>query len=186
MTVVMVLAAIVAVVAVVGAWSYNVLVRDRIRCDGAWAQIDVQLTRRYDLIPNLVETVKGYAAHERDLLESVTRARSNAMNTARGGSPQRQAEAEDALTATLASVFAVSEAYPDLKANQNFLALQEELTSTEDRVAFARQFYNDAVERFNARIQTVPSNLIAGPLGFTPREFFEAAPGATNPTAVTF
>lgn len=130
--------------------------------------------------------MKGYAAHERKLFESVTRARADAMGLTGQGSPQRRAGAENALTGALTSLFAVSEAYPDLKADQSFLALQEELTATEDRVAFARQFYNDAVEHFNARIQTVPRNLMAGPLPFTAREYFEAAPGTTNPVPVAF
>ena len=181
-----VIAAVVAVVVLAVAWMFNGLVRGRNQCDGAWSQIDVQLKRRYDLIPNLVEAVKGYAAHEKGVFESVTKARANAMNTNQQGSPQQQAQAENALTATLKTLFAVSEAYPELKANQNFLALQVELTSTEDRVAFARQFYNDAVQRFNSRIQTVPRNLIAGPLHFTAREFFQAEPGATSPVAVAF
>ena len=174
---IIVIVVIVVITIITLAWAYNGLVRGRTRCDAAWAQIDVQLTRRYDLIPNLVETVQGYAAHERVLFESVTRARADAMGMTGQKSPQRQAGAENALTGTLRSLFAVSEAYPDLKANQNFLALQEELTATEDRVAFARQFYNDAVEQFNARIQTVPRNLIAGRLHFAAREYFEAARG---------
>jgi len=130
---------------------YNGLVRQRNRIDNAWSQIDVQLKRRYDLIPNLVETVKGYAAHERQVFENVTQARANAIN-AQG--PAQQAEAENVLSGALKSLFAVAEAYPDLKANQNFLSLQEELTSTEDRVAYARQFYNDSVLSYNNKLQT--------------------------------
>jgi LemA protein len=161
--------------------SYNGLVRLRNRIDNAWSQIDVQLKRRYDLIPNLVETVKGYAAHERQTLESVTQARANAIN-AQG--PQQQAE--NVLSGALKSLFAVAEAYPDLKANQNFLSLQEELTSTEDRVAYARQFYNDSVLSYNNKLQTFPRNVIAGMFSFEKREYFEGDPEATGPVRVQF
>ena len=163
--------------------SYNGLVRLRNRIDNAWSQIDVQLKRRYDLIPNLVETVKGYAAHERQTLESVTQARANAIN-AQG--PAQQAEAENVLSGALKSLFAVAEAYPDLKANQNFLSLQEELTSTEDRVAYARQFYNDSVLSYNNKPQTFPRNVIAGMFNFEKREYFEGDPEATGPVRVQF
>jgi LemA protein len=162
---------------------YNGLVRLRNRIDNAWSQIDVQLKRRYDLIPNLVETVKGYAAHERQVFENVTQARANAIN-AQG--PAQQAEAENALTGALRSLFAVAEAYPDLKANQNFLSLQEELTSTEDRVAYARQFYNDSVLSYNNKLQTFPRNVIAGMFNFEKREYFEGEPEATGPVRVQF
>lgn len=181
-----VIGAIVALVLLALVWSYNGLVRFRNQCDNAWSQIDVQLKRRHDLIPNLVEAVKGYAAHERGTFEAVTQARANAINAGQGGSPQQQAQAENILTGALKSLFAVSEAYPDLKASQNFLALQEELTSTESRIAYARQFYNDRVLGYNNRIQTVPRNLIAGPLHFTIREFFDAEPGAEAPVTVQF
>jgi LemA protein len=163
--------------------SYNGLVRLRNRIDNAWSQIDVQLKRRYDLIPNLVETVKGYAAHERGVFEQVTQARANAIN-AQG--PQQQAEAENVLSGALKSLFAVAEAYPDLKANQNFLSLQEELTSTEDRVAYARQFYNDSVLSYNNKLQTFPRNVIAGMFNFEKREYFEGEPEATGPVRVQF
>jgi LemA protein len=163
--------------------SYNGLVRLRNRIDNAWSQIDVQLKRRYDLIPNLVETVKGYAAHERQTLESVTQARANAIN-AQG--PAQQAEAENVLSGALKSLFAVAEAYPDLKANQNFLSLQEELTSTEDRVAYARQFYNDSVLSYNNKLQTFPRNVVAGMFNFEKREYFEGDPEATGPVRVQF
>ena len=163
--------------------SYNGLVRLRNRIDNAWSQIDVQLKRRYDLIPNLVETVKGYAAHERGVFESVTQARANAIS-AEG--PAQQAQAENVLSGALKSLFAVAEAYPDLKANQNFLNLQEELTSTEDRIAYARQFYNDSVLSYNNRIQTVPSSVIAGMFNFEKREYFEGDPEATGPVKVEF
>src|SRR3954468_8688874 len=137
---------------------YNRLVKKRNQVDNAWSQIDVQLKRRHDLIPNLVETVKGYAAHERGTFEAVTAARANAINAQ--GAPA-QAQAENALSGALKSLFAVAEAYPDLKANQNFLNLQEELTSTEDRIAYSRQFYNDSVLTFNTKIQQFPSVLLA-------------------------
>jgi len=163
--------------------SYNGLVRLRNRIDNAWSQIDVQLKRRYDLIPNLVNTVKGYAAHERGVFESVTQARANAIN-AQG--PAQQAEAENVLSGALKSLFAVAEAYPDLKANQNFLSLQEELTSTEDRVAYARQFYNDSVLSYNNKLQTFPRNVIAGTFNFEKREYFEGEPEATGPVRVEF
>jgi LemA protein len=163
--------------------SYNGLVRLRNRIDNAWSQIDVQLKRRYDLIPNLVETVKGYASHERQVLENVTQARANAIN-AQG--PAQQADAENVLSGALKSLFAVAEAYPDLKANQNFLSLQEELTSTEDRVAYARQFYNDSVLSYNNKLQTFPRNMIAGMFNFEKREYFEGEPEATGPVRVQF
>jgi LemA protein len=175
-----VLVLLLIVVAIV---MYNGLVRSRNRIDNAWSQIDVQLKRRYDLIPNLVETVKGYAAHERSTFEMVTQARANAIN-AQG--PEQQAQAENVLSGALKSLFAVAEAYPDLKANQNFLNLQEELTSTEDRIAYARQFYNDSVLSFNNRIQTFPRSLIAGTFNFEKREYFEGDPEATGPVKVEF
>ena len=150
--------------------TYNGLVSMRNRIENAWAQIDVQLKRRYDLIPNLVETVKGYASHERGTLEAVVQARNMAMN-AQG--PQEQAEAENMISGALKSVFALQEAYPDLKANENFLNLQEELTGTEGRIAYARQFYNDSVYSYNTKIQSVPSNIIANQFSFDEREYFE-------------
>ena len=174
---------VVVLLILVFIFSYNGLVRLRNRIDNAWSQIDVQLKRRYDLIPNLVETVKGYAAHERQTLESVTQARANAIN-AQG--PAQQAEAENVLSGALKSLFAVAEAYPDLKANQIFLSLQEELTSTEDRVAYARQFYNDSVLSYNNKLQTFPRNVIAGMFNFEKREYFEGEPEATGPVRVQF
>jgi LemA protein len=164
-------------------YMYNRLVRLRVRTENAWSQIDVQLRRRYDLIPNLVESVKGYAAHERELFEEVTQARSNAMAAS---GVQSQAQAENQLTAGIRRLFAVAEAYPQLKANQNFLALQEELTATESRIAYARQFYNDQVQLLNTKIQTFPSNLIARAGGFQPREFFEIDEPARGPVEVRF
>jgi LemA protein len=149
---------------------YNALVKLRMRVKNSWSQIDVQLKRRYDLIPNLVETVKGYASHERETLEAVTQARNMAINA---GSVKEQAQAENMLTGALKSLFAVSEAYPDLKANQNFMQLQEELTSTENRISFARQHYNDTVESYNTKIQSFPQNVLAGMFGFREEDFFE-------------
>ena len=162
----------ILVVAVVWLVSiYNGLVGARNEVRNSWSQIDVQLKRRHDLIPNLMETVKGYMGHERGTLEAVTRARQQAIEI-KGGIEDR-AKAENALSQTLRSLFAVAESYPDLKANQNFLALQEELTSTENKIGFARQYYNDSVLRLNNRIQMFPSNLIAGMFGFQPEGFFQ-------------
>jgi LemA protein len=152
--------------------SYNGLIRLRNQRENAWAQIDVQLKRRYDLIPNLVETVKGYASHERETLEAVTNARNLAQQTASGDVGARS-KAEGELSGALARLLAVVENYPDLKANQNFLALQEELTSTENKISFSRQFYNDAVLRLNNKIQMFPSNIVASMTGFKLGEFFE-------------
>jgi LemA protein len=163
--------AIVVVVAIYGVVKYNGLVGLRNKIENAYAQIDVQLTRRHDLIPNLVETVKGYAAHEAKTLEAVIAARNQA--TAATG-PAAQAEAENILTGTLRSLFAVSEAYPDLKANQNFQQLQTELTATEDRISYSRQYYNDNVRAYNDGIQKFPSNVLAGMFNFHTREYFEA------------
>jgi LemA protein len=172
---------VLLVLFVIGA--FNGLVRLRNRVDNAWAQIDVQLKRRYDLIPNLVETVKGYAAHERTTLEAVIQARNMAMS-AQG--PAQQAQAENMITGALKSLFALSEAYPDLKANQNFLNLQEELTGTEGRIAYARQFYNDTVQRYNTKIQTFPTVVLAGMFHFTGREYFEAEDSARDAVHVSF
>jgi LemA protein len=149
---------------------YNTLVRLRKRCDNGWAQIDVQLKRRYDLIPNLVETAKGYLKHEREVLENVTKARQQAIDAS---GVQAQAQAENFLTSTLRSLFAVVENYPDLKGNQNMMAVQEELVSTENKISFARQHYNDTVMTFNTKTEVFPSNIIAGMFGFNQREFFE-------------
>jgi len=166
--------------------AYNGLVKARNRVDNAFSQIEVQQKRRYDLIPNLVETVKGYAAHERQTLEAVTAARTNAISAQQGGDLAQQASAENALTGALKSLFAVAEAYPDLKANQNFLQLQEELTATEDRIAYSRQFFNDSVLSYNNAIQTVPRNLLAGMFNFEKREFFDAEPEAGAAPRVSF
>ena len=153
------------------AFMYNALVRGRNHCDEAWSGIDTELKRRYDLIPNLVSTVKGYAAHERETLERVTQARNAAV--ASQGSPASQAKDENVLVDSLKRLLAVVESYPDLKANQNFLKLQQELVNTEDRIQRARRFYNGNVRDYNNRVQVIPSALIARPSGFKEREFFE-------------
>ncbi len=149
--------------------TYNLLVRSRNRVKNGWHQIDVQLKRRIDLIPNLVETVKGYAAHEREIFEKIAEARALAIN-ARG--PAEAAKANNQLSETLKTLFAVVENYPDLKANENFLRLQEELAHTENKIAFARQFYNDVVMDYNNRVEMFPSNIIARLFGFQPAEFY--------------
>lgn len=149
---------------------FNTLVRLKNQIKNAWAQIDVQLKRRHDLIPNLIETVKGYMTHERGTLETITAARSRAMSA---GTVAEKSAAEGALSRAIGQFYAVAENYPDLKANQNFLALQEELTSTENRIAFARQSYNDQALFYNNKIQMFPSNLVAGWFNYTKEEFFE-------------
>jgi LemA protein len=151
---------------------YNSLVGFRNQVKNAWAQIDVQLKRRHDLIPNLVETVKGYAKHERETFDKVTQARVAAQQAVSAG-PLERGKVEGELSAALGRLFAVAEAYPELKASQNFLALQEELTSTENKISFSRQFYNDSVMKYNNKIQMFPSNVIAGMFGFTVSEFFQ-------------
>jgi len=156
---------------------YNSLVGLRNQVKNSWAQIDVQLKRRHDLIPNLVETVKGYAAHERQTLEAVIQARNTAVSAV-GKGVGEQAKAEGGLSGALSRLFAVAEQYPNLKANENFLALQEELTSTENKISFARQFYNDSVMTLNNKVQMFPSNIIAGMTGFKAGEFFEVEAAA--------
>jgi LemA protein len=173
----------VVLVLLYGVVTYNRLVRSRVRVQNAWSQIDVQLRRRYDLIPNLVESVKGYAAHERELFEEVTRARSQAQAAA---GVQQQADAENQVTRTLNRLLAVAERYPDLKASQNFLALQEELTGTESKIAYARQFYNDQVSTLNTLIQSFPSRIVASMGKFEPEEFFEIDEPARGPVSVQF
>jgi LemA protein len=165
--------------------AYNKLVRQRNQVDAAWAQIDVQLKRRYDLIPNLVETVKGYAAHERGTLDAVILARNSAVNAV-GQPPAARAQAENALTQTLGRLFALVEAYPNLKANQNFLGLQNELAGTEDKIAYARQFYNSAVQTYNTSTQSIPTNIMAGFGGFRPRDLFQAMGDERGPVQVRF
>ena len=166
-----VLLALILLVVFGGIASYNRFVSQRNLVRDAWANIDTELRRRYDLIPNLVETVKGYASHEREVFENVTKAR--AMATAATGSPAEQAAAEGPFVAALRQLFAVAENYPDLKANQNFLALQAELSNTEDRLQTARRFYNNNVRDYNRRVQSFPSNVIARSFGFTEEQFFE-------------
>jgi LemA protein len=163
--------------------TYNRLVQLRNRTEAAWSQSYFQLTRRYDLIPNLVETVKGYAAHERQTLEAVIQARQQAVN-AQG--VQDQVQAENMLTQALRQLFAVAEAYPDLKANQNFLALQEELTGTESRIAYSRQFYNESVLAYDNALERFPSNIVAGMFGFKPTTYFEAETASREPVSVDF
>jgi LemA protein len=178
-----VLIGIVAMVILYAIFTYNRLVRARVRVDNGWSQIDVQLRRRYDLIPNLIETVKGYASHERTVFEDVTKARAQAQNAT---DVQGQAAAENELTRSIRQLFAVAENYPELKASQNFLNLQEELTGTESRIAFARQFYNDQVANLNVLIGTFPPNVIARLGRFTPRQFFEIDDPAKGPVQVSF
>src|SRR5919201_4636140 len=178
-----ILVGIVVLLLLVGIWTFNRLVSLRNRVDNGWSQIDVQLRRRYDLIPNLVESVKGYAAHEREVFEDVTNARTRAMDAS---SVPDQAQAENQITRGMRQLLAVAENYPELKANQNFLVLQEELTATESKIAYARQFYNDEVLRLNTLIGSFPSNVIAGMFGFRPREFFEIDEPARGPATVDF
>jgi LemA protein len=176
---------VAALLLLFGVFVYNSLVRLRVRSENAWSQIDVQLRRRYDLIPNLIETVKGYAAHEREVFQDVTEARARAQSAS---GVAGQAQAENVVTKSLGRLLAVAENYPELKANQNFLALQEELTGTEDKIAYARQFYNDQVQAYNARIQSFPANVIVGAAGgrFTPKEFFDIEESARGPVGVQF
>ncbi|MEU3454582.1 LemA family protein [Micromonospora sp. NPDC006766] len=164
---------------------YNRIVRLRNQVDASWAQIDVQLKRRSDLIPNLVETVKGYTAHESTTLAAVTAARTGVVAAA-NAEPAARAQAENVLTQSLGRLFAVAEAYPDLKASQNFAALQAELATTENKIAYARQFYNSAVQTYNTAGQTFPTVLIAGLVGFKTRQFFETAEGERGPVQVRF
>ena len=162
---------------------YNSLVRDRNRVDNAWSQVEVQLQRRYDLIPNLVETVKGYAGHERETFEAVTRARAAAAS-AQG--PAEQAQAENFLTQALRQLFAVAEDYPELRASENFSQLQEELSETEDKIAVSRQIYNDTVLTYNNRVQQIPSSIVASLTGFEIREFFDAGEEVEEAPQVEF
>jgi len=175
---------VVAVIALIVGGVYNQLVRRRNEVDNAWSQIDVQLKRRLDLIPNLVETVKGYAAHEKTALEAVISARNSAMST--GASPHEQAAADNAVSSALRQLFALSEAYPDLKANQGFVSLQDELSNTESRIAYARQFYGDAVETYNTAIQKFPAVFVASMFKFSEREFFAAEEAARSVPEVKF
>jgi LemA protein len=172
--VLLVVAGLAILLVLIGIAIYNGLVNRKVETENAWSQIDVQLKRRYDLIPNLVETVKGYAAHEKETLERVIQARNQAIS-AHGVA--QQAQAENVLSGALKSLFALAEAYPDLKANENFKALQEELVSTENRIGFARQHYNDAVGQYNSALMRFPANIVAGMFGFRQVEFFQLDPG---------
>jgi LemA protein len=181
-TFIVIVVVVLVLVVVVGAVaSYNGVVRLKNRVESAWAQIEVQLNRRHDLIPNLVATVKGVAAHEQTTLERVVQARNAAVAAQ---SPAEQATAEKAVTGALANVFALTEAYPDLKADQSFLSLQTELSETEDRVAYARQYYNDSVDRYNTKIEGFPGVLVARVGGYGPRQYFQAEGDARGPVSV--
>lgn len=173
---------IAAILVLWGVGMYNGLIRLKNRVDEAWSDIDVQLKRRYDLIPNLINTVKGYAAHEKELFEKVTEARAKAMNAG----ADDKAQAENMLSGTLKSLFAVAENYPELKANQNFLELQRELTDTEDKIQAARRFYNGNVRDFNTKVEVFPTNIFAGMLHFSRRAFFEAEASEKENVKVEF
>jgi len=177
---------ILGVLVVIGfilAGMYNSLVQLRVRADSAWSDIDIQLKRRHDLIPNLVETVKGYATHEKGTFENIAKFRSQAMQAS---SPVDKAAAENQLTGALKSLFAVAEAYPELKANQNFMELQGSLSQLEDSIQNARRYYNAVVRDFNTKIQSFPTNILAGMFGFQTRQFFEVAETDREPVAVKF
>jgi LemA protein len=183
-TATLIIIGVIALLVIIGVVFYNRLVQLRNRVEAGWSQIDVQLKRRYDLIPNLVETVKGYAAHERQTLEAVVAARQQAVSA---NGVEEQAQAENMLTGALRQLFAVAEAYPDLKANQNFLALQEELTGTEGRIAYARQFYNDQVLQYDNAREQFPSSIFAGAFNFQEAKYFEVEEGASRePVRVDF
>ncbi|PCI19586.1 hypothetical protein COB64_03520 [Candidatus Wolfebacteria bacterium] len=182
---------LIIILAVIVFWfvlAYNGFIRLRTRSNEAWADIDVQLKRRYDLIPNLITTVQGYAAHEKEVFTRVTEARSQAMQAEATGDPAATGRAENMLSGALKSLFAVSEAYPDLKANQNFLELQQELSDTENKIQAARRFYNGNVRDLNIKVQSFPSNLIANWFKFTKKEFFELEEdsAAKDPVKVNF
>lgn len=187
MSIFFIIVAIVVVLAIIVGLIYNSLVKLKVRVDEAWSDITVQLKRRLDLIPNLVETVKGYAKHESGVFTAVTEARASALK-AKG--VKETAEADNQFEGALKSVFAVAEAYPDLKANQNFVELQQELVDTEDKIQASRRFYNGGVRDLNTKIQTIPTNIVAGILGFKVREFFEIEASekakAEKPTEVKF
>ncbi|NKB48151.1 MAG: LemA family protein [Alphaproteobacteria bacterium] len=178
---------IVVVLIVYAIMIYNGFVKSRVQVNGAWSDIDVQMKRRYNLIPNLVETVKGYANHEAGTLEKLTQARTAALSNE--GSPQDQAQSENVLTGALKSVFAVAEAYPELKANENFLSLQEDLAEVEEQIQAARRYYNGSVREMNTKVDQFPGNIIARRFNFTKAEFFEldeADGAARQPVAVSF
>ena len=177
---------VLAIVAVLVLWiisSYNGLIKLRNRVRDQWAQIDVQLKRRFDLIPNLVETVKGYTKHESETLENVVKARNTYLSAS---TPEAQMEANGELTQAISKLFALTEAYPDLKANANFVKMQDDLKETEDKISYARQFYNDTVLRYNNKVETIPTNIIAGLFGFKKEAFFEAAAAERENVKVQF
>jgi len=177
------IAIVVLVLVLIVIWIYNRLIQLKNRVQNAWHQIEVQLQRRHDLIPNLVETVKGYASHEKETFERVVAARNKAMSA---NTPGEMGKAEGELTQALGRLFALAESYPELKANENFIRLQEELTSTENKVAYARQAYNDTVMMFNQTIQMFPYNLLAGAMNLKPAEYYEAEEEAQNVPKVEF
>jgi LemA protein len=178
---------VVIVLLVIGvALAFNGLVRRRNRTQEAWSEIDVECKRRHDLIPNLVETVKGYASHERQTIEAVTAARAGAISAGASGDPAKVAAAENGLSQSLRSLFAVAESYPQLRAVESFLQLQEQLTSTEDKLEYARRFYNTSARDYNIALQTFPRNVIAGMLGFHRVDFFEAGPTDRDVPPVSF
>ena len=177
---------VLAIVVVIVLWvisSYNTLVRLRNRVRDQWAQIDVQLKRRFDLIPNLVETVKGYTKHESETLENVVKARNTYLSAT---TPEAQMEANGELTQAISKLFALAEAYPDLKANANFVKMQDDLKETEDKISYARQFYNDTVLKYNNKVEVIPTNIIAGMFGFKKEAFFEAAAAERENVQVKF
>jgi LemA protein len=180
---IVVVAAVIVLAAAYLIGKYNKLIRRRNQVENAWAQIDVQLKRRYDLVPNLVESAKGYASHERDVFQAVTSARASAVNAT---GPVEQAQADNLLTGALKSLFAVAEAYPDLKASAEFLELQEQLEDTENKIAYARQYYNDAVLGLDNAISTFPTNVLAGMMGFHHVEAFQATRDESGPVRVQF
>ncbi len=186
MTALYIVLGVVAVLAIVIITMYNGLIRLKNRVDEAWSDIDVQLKRRYDLIPNLVETVKGYAKHEEGTLTKVTEARNVAMQAQSSGDSKKMAQAENMLSSTLKSIFALSEAYPELKANENFLELQRELSDTENKIQAARRFYNTNVRDFNTKLQVFPTNIFGRMLGFKSREYFEAEESEKENVKVKF
>ncbi len=177
---------VLAIVVVIVLWvisSYNTLVRLRNRVRDQWAQIDVQLKRRFDLIPNLVETVKGYTKHESETLENVVKARNTYLSAS---TPEAQMEANGELTQAISKLFALAEAYPDLKANANFVKMQDDLKETEDKISYARQFYNDTVLKYNNKVEVIPTNIIAGMFGFKKEAFFQAAEAERENVQVKF
>ena len=176
MVAVLIVIAVIMLLALIIGLSYNGLVRRRNRTSEAWSQIDVELKRRYDLIPNLVSTVKGYAAHESGTFEAVTASRAAAVSAGATADPAKVATAENGLNASLRSLFAVAENYPALRAQEGFLALQEQLAATEDKLEYARRYYNGSARDYNTAVQSLPGSLLAGPLGFHPVEFFQTDP----------